>query len=264
MFHIVAELIDGGSLTRERLASVEWCIRFYDPVMLLKRPGKRPPEIAPIDDEYSSPAREGAPAAENPFEVACEQTPDGFVVIAEHTTVKRLERERPQEVRQSVLCLEETLEPEAAAESFFYPETRRLVSDYPFLYVGSTPPPLILSHWGRGFESPGDRWLALNPPVGRELGFTLVSSEHVFFAWADAEGRRVIWSEWWQDGLVDHPDVPSRDEAGEGWRVLATKEGYKKIKEHYPNLQRHIRIERRRWVERDWRRTTRVTTVEPI
>jgi hypothetical protein len=252
-FHIVAELIDGGALSKELLAQMEWCIRFYDPLMLVVRPHKRPPEISAMDDEirYTVPAKRETPQAEERFGVIRERTPEGNVILAEETTLKRLEMEQTLEARQSVVCLEGTPAPEAEADRFFYQVIRRHVREYPSLRPRSTTPPLlIISHWGRTLESPGDRWLALNPVIGRDLGLTLISTQDASFTWANTEGRTVIWSEWWQDGSINHADVPARDEVGEGWRVLATEEGYQQLKDRYQKLQRHLRVERQHWDRR--------------
>ena len=265
VFHIVAELVDGDALSRELLAKMEWCIRFYDPLMLMVRPHKRPPEISSMDDDvrYAVPARRENPQAEDWFAALYERTPEGNVVLAEETTLKRLEMEQTLEARQSVVCVEGTPAPEADAERFFYQIIRRHVSDYPHLRPRSTTPPLlIISHWGRTLESPGDRWLALNPVIGLDLGLTLISTQDASFAWANTEGRTAIWSEWWQDGSINHADVPARDEVGQGWRVLATEEGYLQLKERYPHLQRNIRVERQNSGRRgrDGQREARVTT----
>lgn len=264
LFHIVSELVDGGTLSRERLAQLEWCIRFYDPLLLLTRPRKRPLGISAMEDEerYAVRAGGGPPPADDWFDAVRERTPDGYIVLAEETTLKRLDMEQPGEVRRSVIAPEGTPAPEVDSESFFYQGIRLHVTDYPVLRPSLATMPLIISHWGRSLESPGDRWLALNPVVGQELGFTLSSAQDASFAWDDTEGHTVIWSEWWQDGVLNHADIPARDEVGEGWRVLATEEGYGKLRERYTKLQRYIRVERHRWDSRirDWRRSARVTT----
>jgi hypothetical protein len=233
--------------------------------MLVVRPHKMPPEISAMDDEvrYAVQARLETPQAEDWFGVIYERAPEGNVILAEETTLKRLEMEQTLEARQSVVCLEGTPAPEADADRFFYQVIRRHVSEYPLLRPRSTTPPLlIISHWGRTLESPGDRWLALNPVIGRDLGLTLISTQDASFAWANTEGRTVIWSEWWQDGSINHADVPARDEVGEGWRVLATEGGYQQLKDRYQKLQRHIRVERQHWDRRrrDVQREAQVTT----
>jgi hypothetical protein len=221
--------------------------------MLVVRPHKRPPEISATDDEvrYTVPARQETPQAEDRFGMMCERTPEGNIILAEETTLKRLEMEQTLEARQSVVCLEGTPAPEADADRFFYQVIRRRVSEYPLLRPRATTPPLlIISHWGRTLESPGDRWLALNPTIGRDLGLKFASTQETSFAWANTEGRTVIWSEWWQDGSINHANVPARDEVGEGWRVLATEEGYQQLKDRYRKLQRYIRVERQHWNRR--------------
>ncbi len=197
LFHVVSDLVDGGALSCERLAQLEWCLRFYDPLLLLARPRKRPPEISAMDDEgrYAVSAGGASPPADDWFIAVRERTPDGDIVLAEETTLKRLDMEQPGEVRQSVVSLEGTPAPETDAESFFYQGMRLHVSDYPVLRPNPSMMPLIISHYGRSLESPGDRWLALNPIIGRELGLTLTSRRDASFAWDDTEGRTVIWSE---------------------------------------------------------------------
>ncbi len=158
-----------------------------------------PPEISSMNDEvrYAVPARREIAPAEDWFVVICERTPEGNVILAEETTLKRLEMEQTLEARQSVVCLEGTTAPEADSDRFFYQVIRRYVSEYPLLRPRSTTPQsLIISHWGRTLESPGDRWLALNPVIGRALDLTLISTQDASFAWTTTEGRIVIWSEW--------------------------------------------------------------------
>ena len=100
---------------------------------------------------------------------------DGQIILAENTTLKHLAWETPSETRESFVCLSET--PIASCydeyHTFFHREINILIKDYFDILVEQVPIPLIIFNESRGYDSPGENWLALNPFVARQMGWNL-------------------------------------------------------------------------------------------
>ncbi len=102
---------------------------------------------------------------------------------------------------------------------------------------------MVIHHTGIVYDSPGDSWLALNPAIGEQLGWTL--SEQGLFAWVDDNGDVMVESLWWVDGaLAQCRRTASREEVGEGWLVLASEEAAKQLRVIFPEITRRQRVER--------------------
>ena len=63
------------------------------------------------------------------------------------------------------------------------------------------------------------------------------------FRWVDGEGKIMVESIWWRDGLLDQ-FKPSFEEVGEGWLILASDDAMNSIKSQYKQLKRRVNIER--------------------
>lgn len=94
-----------------------------------------------------------------------------------------------------------------------------------------------------GWGDLGEPWLALNPRVAETLNWEPADKD--YFAWADKNGRLMVQSIWWQDGIVKRGEQ-GRDEAvARGWLVLASQEAVNQIQREYGRLKRRVRVERR-------------------
>ena len=85
-------------------------------------------------------------------------------------------------------------------------------------------------------ETSGSKWLALNPLVGKALGWHPVSGN--WFCWANQSGDLVARSLWWKDGLIEQYSVYLHVEVGEGWLVLVSRPGFEEIKQWKKSLTR--------------------------
>lgn len=95
----------------------------------------------------------------------------------------------------------------------------------------------------RKYETLGRRFLALNPTVGRRLGWSL--SSNGLFRWEGTTGEIMVESLWWRDGWIVHKAPLPEAEVGEGWLVRASREGWRKLREVYPVLIAHLLVRRR-------------------
>lgn len=77
------------------------------------------------------------------------------------------------------------------------------------------------------FETPGGRWIALNPALGEHLGWR--TAQDGLFRWLDSDGRAVAESMWWQDGFAQQRPPLFHDEVGHGWLVRVTVVGWQQI-----------------------------------
>lgn len=99
----------------------------------------------------------------------------------------------------------------------------------------------VVQH-GWKFDTPGNRWLALNPAIARALGWTLSSAG--LFRWVDANESLMVESIWWEDGFVEHEPPHFDDEVGSGWAVRATKAGWEQIEHLYGTRTTCVRVRR--------------------
>lgn len=242
MFHIVAELADADILRPENLARLEPVLRFYDPIMLLVEPQIRPKEIRFMAEEQDHRLgnEEWLGQVDKAIDMAVTYLRESHVVLAEETNLKRLEWETPMEIRRSAVYQSPSspttggLEPDAVINS--------LVTEYPGMGITETPIPFILRHKAYGYDSPGDSWLALNPTIAHQLGWTLAKDG--LFKWVNDQGEVMAESVWWVDGLIDQSPPHLYNEVGEGWVVVASQVAWEAIGSRFGNLKRMISVER--------------------
>lgn len=248
MFYVVAELVDAKLLGLSSLRRLERILRFYDPVMVLAEPARRPPDICPIAGrrQHGGDNEEWLERVDEAAGSVSFGTTDGLVILAEETILKRLEWEAPTEIRRCVVCLSPAshFNPDDDYDSFFHRVTNCLVTEYPNLQVNAVPMPLIFRHTAYGYDSPGENWLALNPAVGRRLGWNLAEDSLNLFRWVNDEGQTMVESVWWADGFVGQSPPPFRDEVAEGWLVVASQAAWDAIALQFGTLKRIVNVER--------------------
>ena len=246
MFHVIAELIDANVLGLSSLHRLDSVLRFYDPVMMLAEPKQRPSDISPISGlhQYESCNEEWLEQVDRTGEFVSFKTPDGNIVLAEKTTLKHLDWERPTEIRRSVVCPSATTHPNSDYEydSFFQTVANRLVMEYLNIEVNAIPKPLILHHTAYGYDSHGADWLALNPDVGYLIGWKLANDG--LFRWVDNEEQVMVESVWWVDGLFEQSPPHLNEEVGEGWLVVASPTAWAAIRLQFDSLKRIVDVER--------------------
>lgn len=252
MFHIIHELASAGVLGPENLRRLESRFHYYDPFMFLVEPTKRPSQIEPPKglDDFRISREEWLNRVEDDDCLNLGEVTDRGLVFAEETTLLHLDWERTTEIRRSAVYLTGAYHQDRlSGERSFFPEViNHLVEDYPNVHQtysklrGDAPHfPFVIQHLGYGYDSPGNRWLALNPTVGYDLGWTINGDG--LFKWVDNDGKIMAESIWWADGPIDHFPYQS-DEVGAGWLVVINPDALEALQARYGQLKRQVVIER--------------------
>lgn len=242
-FHVVAELADAGRLEdtglREMKPSLDY---YYDPEMFFVKPIARPEFVFPMPGGRYRDAVAATGGGEGGDGLPLLRTADGQIIFGEYTKIKRLEWETPTVIRQSLISAAPPNEKEGR-HSFFPRKIFCLIQNYTRLRVRrSLATSLVIRQEGRMYDSPGPAWMAFNPELARAVGWTRVTDQ--LFGWADENGRLMVWSVWWQDGLYQEQPPKFADDVGEGWAVIGSSEALEIITARIgKQLTQYIRIE---------------------
>jgi hypothetical protein len=250
----VAELFDCGRLNAEDRWRIQRMLRSYDPAMLTRAPSLRPKEVRPIhgDDDFGRPPVPWREFTDDWQESFVSTLDNGWLVLAEETNLRRSDVEGCHEIRRSAPCLPlDAAHPlEALIDVFdFAPFYGRVwncqVEEYPSRVRIDPTTAIIVRHFGPGYRSPGEKWLALNPMLARALNWQSAGPRSL--DWVSGQGDVAIRVIWWMDGW---PDLHwyDRHEAGEGWLVLASYSALMQMRRLLGPLKVH------RWMERTFGR----------
>ena len=248
MFRAVAELVDGGQISRQGNDLLERILRTYDPRMVLEQPSRRPAQIlrateTPLGRDVEEWVQNVDDALSSTDWIADDQR----IVLAEKTdlTIRR-DRGSITETRYSVLDTGNLTQRQLAKgpEAMFIGVVRKLASEYPSLHGDAEISALVLSHTARWVDSPGVDWLALNPAVAFRLGWSIADGG--MFRWVNDQGRVMAESIWWMDGrpMLLGDGLPE-DEVGEGWLVLASEGALEQIEAAFGSIPRRSVVVRR-------------------
>jgi hypothetical protein len=242
---LVAELYDGGYLRRGAFDQLVSLFIHHDPELILHHPVRRPTYIEPIGDvdvddaRYITVPESWLDTTENSFALLHSHTPEGQLVVGEWTRLRYLEREMSQEERMAVVRLAGAEEiwagydVESAHPPFYRVHNVRVAG---YLNCSAPLDHLVITNSDYFSEMPNSQWLALNPAVGRLLGWQPINDG--WFQWANRSGVLVAESIWWRDGPAELFDEHVRAEVGRGWLVLVTETGVREIQEYFTNLSR--------------------------
>ena len=247
LLHAVAELVDAGRISDQDLPTLEVSLRSYDPRMVLCEPSSKPTQIKPLSEVARNDDLKVWLDESNDSLPALDWSPsEQHVIIAEET---RLEFKgiwaTLSEARYSVLeqvYSSVWLVGSVPIEMFGVTENG-LISENPTSIAASVVPRLVNHNATLGFFTPGPNWLAFNPNLARELGWSY--SPDGLFRWVDSQGQTMVESIWWMDGQLS--SLVSRGRAGgagEGWVVVASILGLKAIRERFGSLFRKSRVVR--------------------
>lgn len=100
----------------------------------------------------------------------------------------------------------------------------------------------LIRHDAYSYDSLGVHWLALNPCVGRQCGWRILSAGQ--FRWTDDNDKIMVESLWWVDGLVDQSPPHFEEEVGEGWLVVASAEAVSAIEASCGVMKRRLKVTR--------------------
>jgi hypothetical protein len=243
--HVVAELYDGGYFPPEVLQWLPQMLVHHDPIFIVALPEQRPSWVAPIggipieDRSYLRLTTAWVEEASNSFPLLHARTPDDRIVLGEWTQLRHLDEQWPEEERVSTIRAVNAVD---LWEGFDVKKGYRPFAGFQnvqiddYLELHKPPDHLVITHHGYDHETSGAHWLALNPAVGRALGWQPVLGR--WFRWANQEGTPVVESIWWKDGPVDSYNQHLHSEVGTGWLVLATQQGFEEIKHWRRNLSR--------------------------
>ena len=94
----------------------------------------------------------------------------------------------------------------------------------------------------RMFDSPHPVWLAFNPQLARSIGWSPATD--LLFGWLDREGKPVVWSVCWKDGIYQTPPPRLDETVGEGWAVLGSPTALSQLQNHLRvSLSQYRRVE---------------------
>jgi hypothetical protein len=244
LFTILGELIDAGRLSPP---DTQGFPIYTDPVMLTIRPSSRPAVITPIPERSDN---EGYPRTNWTEQVNLSSSAlsprassgQAWIVLAEDTHLRWLDWSIPKERRMGAVVPSGALAQQDDGEilacsccSWFgrAREYQRWEADSAHLIIRRN------LFW---LETPGSVCLALNPSVGRALGWR--SAKGDWFRWRDASGDVMVESVWWQDGCLNLPPPMTNTEVGEGWLVRASHKGWQALANHILDLVALVGVER--------------------
>ena len=223
----------------------------YEPDLIIRKPSLRPNYIPAIESQvevnsYERFAKTWVEKTNDSISVIPSKTDDNQIILAESTTLKFLQEEWPTETRYSVVKGTESDQFWDGKDinrglSPFYKTINLPIQNYPEIEAPMSQ--LVISNKALGSESAGANWVALNPKLGYELGWKLITDG--LFQWINRSGDIVVSSYWWRDGRIELYPRYERIEAAEGWLVLASKSGFDEIKRILPTLNRGFVITRR-------------------
>jgi hypothetical protein len=264
ILRLFSELIDGRALEDDSIELLERVLRLYDPDFVLAHPARRPDDVGPVSglSKYGEAPENWLDSFDEANVAIIRTTVNGGIVLGETTKLRRLGWKLPGEIRWSGMLRSSRAMTKRVAEDMnvFNTVFDRYAREYIGVPWNSASEALIVRSEGKWLDSPSHGWLALDPRVGAELGWTLAPEG--WFRWLDSSESVAVESIWWRDGTLGfgppHPD----DEVGAGWRVVATRLGWDTIRERFGELVRGICIERSLY--HDKRKTIRNwTNIEP-
>ena len=248
LFHVVAELCDAGRLTNGDESSLEIVLRTYDPEMVFAEPKPRPDPLQQMADlAYDVDAFAWVEGAEEALECTVWSPQEGTLVLAEETHFRSQRSwDAPIEERYSLIQTTANRGPEISSEptEMFGATLKGLVSEYSSMDACSDESGIVMRNLDYGYDTPGADWLAFDPALARELGWSL--SPNGFFRWVDSQGCIMVESIWWTDGLLPLRSVGhDKGAAGEGWYVIASTQAADSIQRKLGPLNRRSVVVRR-------------------
>ncbi len=247
--YVIAELWDSDYLSIDDIGTIKTMLINFDPMFIIQEPSARPSFITEIGSQSE---KQYDLFPENWVNIAKESLPfmqitttDDLFILGETTRLKFLQDDWPSEVRHSVV--------KGIPEEDFWVDTEINNGHPPFLrninilaeqYSGIQEPAeqFVIVNETYGYETPGSDWLALNPSLGRELGWILDPGG--LFQWMDDQGNVLVRSIWWRDGSIELYNRFARQEVAEGWLVLISRAGLEDIMNQFPIINRGCLVRR--------------------
>ncbi len=248
--YVIAELWDCGYLEKDMVGTIQVMLTNFDSEFIVQKPSERPRFIIPIGNQdnksYDLFPDNWVEDAKESFQFLHTKTDDGLFILGERTKLKFLQEDWPTEERFSVVkgkkanifWSDSDID---KGHTPFFRKVNILAQQYSSIQASTDQ--FVISNEAYGYETPGADWLALNPMLGRELGWNLDSGG--WFQWVDVSGNIVAKSIWWRDGSIELYNRFARIEVAEGWLVLVSKSGLEEIRNHFSTINRGCVVNRR-------------------
>ena len=233
--HVIGELYDAELLDKNDLYLLEPCLTIIDLAIAGREPtaNNLSPVPLTISDDYLQ--RQSEWVEEQPDMLSTPPvTSDGWTVVGFVTRAEVPRWEYPSEYITGSVCsphFEQARiknDPEA-----IIPGTMMalwwLAANYPGLPYLKTASrrSLVIRAQPQRTEIGGASWLAINPLVAHNLGWSL--NEGGLFEWSNSNGKVIVKSEWWRNGRL-HRHAPAEGVRAEGWVVKASPEGFEELR----------------------------------
>ena len=227
--HVMSELIDAGRIPGEYINLLGGVLRDYDPDMVLVEPRDRPTKIKPFADvEIGVDRHEWIANAGDSLPLTGLDRCDGCFMVAEATRLELIgDRRKLVENRYASIgaFASGMIGPALTREKLFGSVVKGLVSENPTANLGTA---LVVRNIDYGYDSPGSDWIAFNPSIAAELGWSRVAGD--LFRWVDDNGDVMVESIWWTDGNIDFNQTGwGTGQVGSGWVVVASKPAFQQI-----------------------------------
>lgn len=242
VFHAVRELTDGGVLDAADQDRLQYLLRIHDPKFVLHRPDARPAEIiSVVEPTGRSFDAEWASAAPDDLDSLFADRIGDRIVVGEWTRHHPKSHRTVTEERRSQLWDSVANIPHDLSADRFLPQLVQIRHE-DYFTEECDHDHLVVAHLHWGFQTRCGNWLAFNPRIARELGWTRCSQG--YFAW-EHDGVPMVESIQWIDGCIEHRSRNLHGELADGWLVLASDEAIQSIYARVGKLSRFCSLTRR-------------------
>ncbi len=242
VFHAIGELTDGGVLDAGDQDRLQYLLRIHDPKFVLHRPDARPAEIISVVGPTGRTFDGGwVSVAPDDMDSVFADRIGGRVVIGEWTRHHPKSHRTVTEERYSQLWDSAANIPDGLSVEKFIPQLARVQHD-DYFSEDCDHDHLVVTHLHCGYQTRCGNWLAFNPRIARELGWTRCSEG--YFAW-ECDGVPMVESIQWIDGCIEHRSRNLHGELADGWLVLASDEAIQSIHARVGELSRFCSLTRR-------------------
>jgi hypothetical protein len=228
---VVGELLDAGVIDANAVARIRNGIDLRDTRLALVEPADRPFEIAlPVGKEMGTyPRKDWYQSSSESLEKILTRLRDGRYILGESTHFVRLDWRSPTERRFMMVCLPDyPIRADAQDGGELFPSLRRwLPATYPHASGAGDYPTTIIRGFTIGLDVTPDEWIALNPAIGRQLGWII--DPKGLFRWRDEHGQVMVESVWWRDGPIHRAPPRIHEICSEGWFVAASPDAARAI-----------------------------------
>jgi len=243
--HVAAELWDDGRLSPKSARRIVVSLFRQDSSLLLRESELRPHWLTtiggiPEDDQVYTVPDDWLEQVEESLALLHPKTSGGRIVLGERSRFVYLGTDPRMEERRMSHIVD-------ASETELWREEVTEGNKLPFFSMYKRPAKwhsrgevpkghFVVGHSSFDVQTPASRWIALNPTLGRQLGWRLASDK--CFRWIDTDGNVAVESVWWRDGNPDRYDRNKHCAVSEGWLVLASREAYSQIVQKSGHLRR--------------------------